>query len=238
MPLKPFCRHDRPCARRAGPALGRAAAPGRRQHGHPRPRRRHRCSICRSRWRAALFSRRRHPRRPRRRRGLRHRDREPDDRRADASTWSRARNLPIPRFTTPGPVTRHLDGKGYEVTTGIGPDLMDGGARRRSCGMVDLLVGALRHEPGRRLHAVQRLRRPADQRDRRHAELGGVVLLPARRLRMTGRAAAAAVERHLSIGVQRRKGLRSASSRTSALRRRRAGETRRASSANPAAARA
>jgi len=29
-----------------------------------------------------------------------------------------------PRFTTPGPVTRHLDGAGYEVTTGIGPDLM------------------------------------------------------------------------------------------------------------------
>ena len=31
-----------------------------------------------------------------------------------------------PRFTTPGPVTRHLDAKGYEVTTGIGPDLMEG----------------------------------------------------------------------------------------------------------------
>src|SRR5690242_21567454 len=31
-----------------------------------------------------------------------------------------------PRFTTPGPVTRHLDAKGYEVTTGIGPDLMAG----------------------------------------------------------------------------------------------------------------
>jgi acetamidase/formamidase len=32
--------------------------------------------------------------------------------------------LAYPRFTTPGPVTRHLDAKGYEVTTGIGPDLM------------------------------------------------------------------------------------------------------------------
>ena len=32
--------------------------------------------------------------------------------------------LPSPRFTTSGPVTRHLDSKGYEVTTGIGPDLM------------------------------------------------------------------------------------------------------------------
>jgi acetamidase/formamidase len=33
--------------------------------------------------------------------------------------------LAYPRFTTSGPVTRHLDAKGYEVTTGIGPDLMD-----------------------------------------------------------------------------------------------------------------
>ncbi len=31
-------------------------------------------------------------------------------------------DLPAPRFTTPGPVSRHFDGKGYEVTTGIGPD--------------------------------------------------------------------------------------------------------------------
>ena len=29
-------------------------------------------------------------------------------------------------------MTRHLDAKGYEVTTGIGPDLMDGRAGRRS----------------------------------------------------------------------------------------------------------
>ena len=35
-------------------------------------------------------------------------------------------NLPAPRFTTPGPVTRHLDEKGYEVTTGVGPDLWEG----------------------------------------------------------------------------------------------------------------
>jgi acetamidase/formamidase len=32
--------------------------------------------------------------------------------------------LATPRFVTPGPVSRHFDGKGYEVTTGIGPDLM------------------------------------------------------------------------------------------------------------------
>ena len=47
-------------------------------------------------------------------------------------------NLKSPRFTTPGPVTRHLDAKGYEVTTGIGPDLMSG-ARDAVSAMIDLL---------------------------------------------------------------------------------------------------
>ena len=47
-------------------------------------------------------------------------------------------NLASPRFTTPGPVTRHLDEKGYEVTTGIGPDLMTG-AREAVSRMIDLL---------------------------------------------------------------------------------------------------
>jgi len=47
-------------------------------------------------------------------------------------------NLAMPRFTTPGPVTRHLDGKGYEVTTGIGPDLMTG-AREAVSGMIERL---------------------------------------------------------------------------------------------------
>ena len=47
-------------------------------------------------------------------------------------------NLDTPRFTTPGPVTRHLDAKGYEVTTGIGPDLMEG-ARSAVMRMIDLL---------------------------------------------------------------------------------------------------
>ena len=46
--------------------------------------------------------------------------------------------LKTPRFTTPGPVTRHLDAKGYEATTGIGPDLMSG-ARDAVSDMVDLL---------------------------------------------------------------------------------------------------
>jgi amidase len=47
-------------------------------------------------------------------------------------------NLKTPRFTTPGPVTRHLDAQGYEVTTGIGPDLM-AAARDAAAAMIDLL---------------------------------------------------------------------------------------------------
>ena len=34
-------------------------------------------------------------------------------------------HLPFPQFETDGPVTRHLDSRGYFVTTGIGPDLME-----------------------------------------------------------------------------------------------------------------
>ena len=36
----------------------------------------------------------------------------------------KAANLETPRFITNGPVSRHLDTKGYQVTTGIGADLM------------------------------------------------------------------------------------------------------------------
>jgi acetamidase/formamidase len=46
--------------------------------------------------------------------------------------------LSYPRFRTPGPVTRHLDAKGYDVTTGIGPDLMQA-ARAAVSSMIDLL---------------------------------------------------------------------------------------------------
>jgi acetamidase/formamidase len=49
--------------------------------------------------------------------------------------------LRFPRFDTPGPVSRHLDAKGYHVTTGVGPDLMDG-ARAAVSDMIELL-GAL-----------------------------------------------------------------------------------------------
>ncbi|MER8567054.1 acetamidase/formamidase family protein [Mesorhizobium sp. M0924] len=54
--------------------------------------------------------------------------------------------LKTPRFTTPGPVTRHLDAKGYEVTTGIGPDLM-AGAKEAVAQMVDLLAGRYQIDP-------------------------------------------------------------------------------------------
>ena len=48
-------------------------------------------------------------------------------------------NLRSPRFTTPGPVTRHLDAAGYEATTGIGPDLM-AAARDAVAAMIDHLA--------------------------------------------------------------------------------------------------
>jgi acetamidase/formamidase len=47
-------------------------------------------------------------------------------------------NLPFPRYETSGPVSRHLDEKGYLVTTGIGPALMEG-ARAAVAGMIDQL---------------------------------------------------------------------------------------------------
>jgi acetamidase/formamidase len=46
--------------------------------------------------------------------------------------------LAYPRFRTAGPVTRHLDAKGYEVTTGIGPDLMQA-ARASVRSMIEFL---------------------------------------------------------------------------------------------------
>jgi formamidase len=45
-------------------------------------------------------------------------------------------NLPFPRFETDGPVTNHIDAKGYRVTTGIGDDLMQA-SRDAVGGMID-----------------------------------------------------------------------------------------------------
>jgi acetamidase/formamidase len=47
--------------------------------------------------------------------------------------------LTFPRLITPGPVTRHLDERGYVATTGIGPDLM-GAARDAVRSMLDWLT--------------------------------------------------------------------------------------------------
>ncbi|MEW5722028.1 MAG: acetamidase/formamidase family protein [Thermodesulfobacteriota bacterium] len=47
--------------------------------------------------------------------------------------------LRFPRFTTPGPVSRHLDSKGYEVTMAVGPDLM-ASAKNAVSDMVDLIA--------------------------------------------------------------------------------------------------
>ena len=58
----------------------------------------------------------------------------------------KATPLAFPRFTTPGPVTRHLDARGYEVTTGVGPDLMTG-ARDAVSGMIDLLCATQKLDP-------------------------------------------------------------------------------------------
>lgn len=44
----------------------------------------------------------------------------------------------FPRFTTHGPINRHLDAKGYDATTGIGPDLMEA-AKNAVRGMIELL---------------------------------------------------------------------------------------------------
>ena len=49
--------------------------------------------------------------------------------------------LKFPRFDTSGPVSRHLDEKGYHVTTGIGNDLMVS-AKQAVTSMIDLITSA------------------------------------------------------------------------------------------------
>jgi amidase len=55
-------------------------------------------------------------------------------------------NLRMPRYVTPGPVNDHFDKKGYEVTTGIGPDLMTG-ARTAVSEMIELLAKRFGYAP-------------------------------------------------------------------------------------------
>ncbi len=58
----------------------------------------------------------------------------------------KAMPLKFPHFETSGPVTEHLDRKGYYVTTGIAPDLMEG-AREAVMGMIDWLGKTHRLSP-------------------------------------------------------------------------------------------
>ena len=54
--------------------------------------------------------------------------------------------LRSPRYVTPGPVASHFDKKGYEVTTGIGPDLM-ACAKAAVSDMVELLSRRYGYSP-------------------------------------------------------------------------------------------
>ncbi len=81
-------------------------------------------------------------------------------------------------------MTRHLDAKGYEATTGIGPDLMTA-AKDAVAGMVDLLCASRGMAAVDAYMLVSTCGDLRISRNRRHAELGGLVLLPARRLRMS-----------------------------------------------------
>ena len=55
-------------------------------------------------------------------------------------------DLKTPRLELPRPVTGHLDSHGYHVTTGVGPDLMQG-AREAVKQMIDLLSSAHKLSP-------------------------------------------------------------------------------------------
>ncbi len=111
--------------------------------------------------------------------------------------------LAFPRFTTPGPVARHMDVKGYEVTTGIGPDLMEG-AKAAVSGMIDLL--SKRYN----MNAVDAYMLCSVCGDLRiseivdNAQLGCIILFPARRFRMKGEALLS-VE-NLTIGFRTEQG--------------------------------
>ncbi len=92
--------------------------------------------------------------------------------------------LKMPRFTTPGPVTRHLDAKGYEVTTGVGPDPDGGAAGSASRRWSTCSRGATTWMPCDAYMLCSVCGDLEDQRDRRHAQLGGVVLFSAGRVRV------------------------------------------------------
>src|SRR6185437_9419324 len=183
--------HARRRDARARRALGRPAVALRRQPRREAPEPgRHALPAGRRRRRALLA--RRHARRPGRRRGLRHGDRDDDGRhrpahrpqrhpgrRAAGRPAARARRRPgrvaVPRLHRRRP--RPLRGV---ARRGARRDRL---ARRRPWA-----------RPRGGVRAAERRRRPADQRDRRRAELGRRHLRPARDLRR-GRHVAGAEER-------------------------------------------
>ena len=119
----------------------------------------------------ALFSRRRHPRRAGRRRGLRHGDREPDVGRA-ALRPRQGRQpadaaLHHPWAGDPPSRRRRLRGDHRHRSRSDA-----GGARRGQRAWSTCSSTRFGMRAGRRLHAVQRVRRPADQRDRRSCRTG------------------------------------------------------------------
>ena len=120
VPLKPFCGTIGLAPAEPGP-FDRSAPPHGRQHGYPRPHARHR-SLSSGQGQASLFSiGDTHARKAMARSAA-----PPSN--ADVGSGEirsgEGRNLKFPCFTTPGPVSRHLDAAGYDVTTGIDPDLM------------------------------------------------------------------------------------------------------------------
>lgn len=54
--------------------------------------------------------------------------------------------LNFPRFNTPGPVSRHIDSAGFDVTMAMGPELMDS-AKAAASDMVDLVAAKHRMSP-------------------------------------------------------------------------------------------
>ena len=92
--------------------------------------------------------------------------------------------LKFPRLRTPGPVTRHHDGAGYDVTTGIGPDLMEG-ARDAVSGMIDLLAAREKMSPVEAYMLCSVAGDLPDLLRRRRAELGRLALHAAGHLRVS-----------------------------------------------------
>ncbi len=115
VPLKPFTGVIGTAPRRARAAQHRAAALGRRQHGHPRHRGRH-DPLPAGRGQRRPVLGRRLPCRPGRRRGLRHRDREPDDRDPDVRPGQgRQPQVAAPDHARPGqPPLRRQGLRGHD----------------------------------------------------------------------------------------------------------------------------